>query len=829
MAGKFLVAGGEKLYVRGATYGTFARDPLGHAYPSRDVVHDDFHRMASIGLNSVRTYTVPPRWLLDEAHDAGLRVLVGIPWEQHIAFLDEPERAAGIEARVRGGVRSCAGHPALLGFALGNEIPSQVVRWTGRRRIERHIRRLYHAAKAEDPGALVTYVNYPSTEYLQLPFLDFVCFNVYLESRDTLAGYVARLHNLAGDRPLIMGELGIDSIRAGEYGQACGLESQIRTALEGGCAGGFVFSYTDEWNRGGHEIEDWAFGITTREREPKPALTTVQRAFSEVPFAADTEWPPMSVIVCAHNEERTIADCLDGLGELDYPDYEVIVVDDGSSDLTSEIASRFDVQLIRTPNQGLSRARNTGIEASRGEIIAFTDADARPDTHWLKYLAASFARSSHVGIGGPNIAPPGDGRTADCVANAPGGPIHVLLADEEAEHIPGCNMAFRRGALEAVDGFDPRFRVAGDDVDLCWRLQEQGWTLGFSPAAFVWHHPRASVRTYWRQQKGYGRAEALLEEKWPEKYNSAGHVTWGGRVYGGALSRLLAGRGRIYHGIWGAALFQTYQPANPGLLWSLASAPEWYLLLVVLTGLSLLGSVWSPLLLALPVLLLACGAVLAQAIAGAADARFTSNPRNAGERLWLSGLTALLHLLQPAARLRGRLLYGLTPWRLRTERRFTVPLPRQVFLWSETPSEPEERLELMERHLLKTRAAVLRGGPFDRWDLMVRGGGAGRVRVMACTEEHGSGRQLVRLKVWPVLSRPAMAVLALVAVLAGWATLSGAVIAALCLTLVALVTASRAQAECGGAMTAVLEAISALEQAQVIADTDKPVEIGRVA
>jgi hypothetical protein len=389
VAGKFLVAGGEKLYVRGATYGTFARDPLGHAYPSRDVVHDDFHRMASIGLNSVRTYTVPPRWLLDEAHDAGLRVLVGIPWEQHIAFLDEPERAAGIEARVRGGVRSCAGHPALLGFALGNEIPSQVVRWTGRRRIERHIRRLYHAAKAEDPGALVTYVNYPSTEYLQLPFLDFVCFNVYLESRDTLAGYVARLHNLAGDRPLIMGELGIDSIRAGEYGQACGLESQIRTALEGGCAGGFVFSYTDEWNRGGHEIEDWAFGITTREREPKPALTTVQRAFSEVPFAADTEWPPMSVIVCAHNEERTIADCLDGLGELDYPDYEVIVVDDGSSDLTSEIASRFDVQLIRTPNQGLSRARNTGIEASRGEIIAFTDADARPDTHWLKYLAAS--------------------------------------------------------------------------------------------------------------------------------------------------------------------------------------------------------------------------------------------------------------------------------------------------------------------------------------------------------------------------------------------------------------------------------------------------------
>src|SRR5207245_2021241 len=79
---------------------------------------------------------------------------------------------------------------------------------------------------------------------------------------------------------------------------------------------------------------------------------------------------------------------------------------------------------------------------------------------------------------------------------------------------------------------DPQFRVAGDDVDVCWQLQKRGWTLGFSPAAVVWHHRRDSVRAYWRQQRGYGRAEALLEAKWPEKYNSAGHLTWTGRVYG---------------------------------------------------------------------------------------------------------------------------------------------------------------------------------------------------------------------------------------------------------------------------------------------------------
>ena len=116
---------------------------------------------------------------------------------------------------------------------------------------------------------------------------------------------------------------------------------------------------------------------------------------------------------------------------------------------------------------------------------------------------------------------------AECVASSPGGPVHVLQSDQEAEHIPGCNMAFRRDCLQEIGGFDEQFRVAGDDVDVCWRIQERGWKLGFSPAAMVWHHRRNSLRTYWKQQKGYGKAEALLENKWPEKYNAAGHITWG--------------------------------------------------------------------------------------------------------------------------------------------------------------------------------------------------------------------------------------------------------------------------------------------------------------
>src|SRR5437588_7775073 len=96
------------------------------------------------------------------------------------------------------------------------EIPASIVRWHGRRKLERFLERLYRGAKAEDAQGLVTYVNYPSTEYLQLSFLDFLSFNVYLESDKCLDAYLARLHNLAGGRPLVMAELGLDSSRNGE-------------------------------------------------------------------------------------------------------------------------------------------------------------------------------------------------------------------------------------------------------------------------------------------------------------------------------------------------------------------------------------------------------------------------------------------------------------------------------------------------------------------------------------------------------------------------------------------------------------------------------------
>src|SRR5437868_2164355 len=167
--GKFLYLGDQKFYVRGVTYGTFRPDADGGEYHSPDVVERDFAQMAANGINAVRTYTVPPRWLLDTAQRHGLRVMVGLPWEQHVAFLDDN---------------------------------------------------------------------------------------------------LGRLHNLAGERPLVLAEIGLHSRRHGADAQERALPWQVRTAFASGCAGAFVFAWTDDWYRGGYDIKYWDFGLIDRARQP---------------------------------------------------------------------------------------------------------------------------------------------------------------------------------------------------------------------------------------------------------------------------------------------------------------------------------------------------------------------------------------------------------------------------------------------------------------------------------------------------------------------------------------------------------------------------------
>jgi O-antigen biosynthesis protein len=768
--GKFLQIGADRFFIKGVTYGTFAPDAQGYQFPSRERVAEDFRLMAGLGINTVRTYTAPRLDLLDEAARHDLRVIVGLPWAQHVAFLDDRGLTAGIRRDIVGQVRALGNHPAVLMMALGNEIPPGVVRWHGNLRVEGFLRGLYADAKSASPESLFTYVNFPPTEFLDLSIFDVCAFNVYLHREPELRAYLARLQHIAGHKPLLLAEAGADSIREGEDGQAAITAMHIRTAFEEGACGAVAYAWTDEWWRGGFEVDDWKFGLVDRDRRPKPAGAAVARAFADAPFApaAKAAWPRVSVVVCAYNAADTLEDCLASLDKLTYPDFEVIVVNDGSRDATGDIARRHSrVRLIEVPNAGLSAARNVGLAEATGVIVAYTDADTRVDRDWLTFLVQPFVTSDVVGSGGPNIVPKDDPPIAQCIARAPGGPTHVLLDDRIAEHVPGCNMAFRRDALLAIGGFNPIYLRAGDDVDVCWRLQARGWKIGFSAAALVWHHHRSSVKAYWRQQVGYGEGETWLMAHHPEKFLD-GHMLWHGRIYSPLpFVRSLWGT-RINAGVWGTAAFPSVYRADVHPFAFLPHSIRWQVISFVLTMAGLLVAVlrtheWASALL-LVTGLVGLAVTVAKNVAYALRSDVSSLP---GSRLWYRATVAYLHFIQPVARLRGQIRGMLSPPAvrmpaaepqtskgprpsLRESGRGLALLAGTVIedcFWSEAWTSADRVLSQLTDWLRRSRAVrsiEIDDGWSDDRDISVFIGRWGWIDVRALAEEHGGGRTLVR-------------------------------------------------------------------------------------
>ena len=356
--GKLFGRGEERLRSQGLTYGPFAPTSDGQPFPSPQRVRDDLARMQALGANSIRTYDVPPEWLLDLVDERGMTILMDIPWSTHVCFLQSRRAQAEARRNVRNAAENGRVHPSILAYNIGNEIRADIVRWHGTRPVERFLADLADVVKQADPDGLVTYASYPPTEYLDLSFLDFGTFNVYLHDRAAFREYLFRLQNLVEDRPLVLGELGLDTVRHDEAEQARMLAGHLREAKLMGLAGTYVFSWTDDWHTGGHPIEDWAFGITDADRMPKVSYSAVEHVFNTSLPTLMHETPRVSVVVCSFNGGATLDDCLRSLYALNYPDYELIVVDDGSTDDTPEILARFPgVRVAYQPHLGLSVAR----------------------------------------------------------------------------------------------------------------------------------------------------------------------------------------------------------------------------------------------------------------------------------------------------------------------------------------------------------------------------------------------------------------------------------------------------------------------------------------
>jgi hypothetical protein len=316
--------------------------------------------------------------------------------------------------------------------------------------------------------------------------------------------------------------------------------------------------------------------------------------------------------------------------------------------------------------------------------------------------------------------------------------------------------------LLQLGGFDPVYRAAGDDVDICWRFQDAGYTIGFSPAAVVWHFRRNTVKAYIGQQKGYGKAEALVYSKHPFRFNLFGQAKWLGRIYGDlSAALLLSRRPLIYSGVFGRGLFQTLYEPPSSLAAFLPLTFEWNVVAILLAAAGILMGGWAWLLIVpLVVTWVMC-------INGALKAPIDKRFRGLKARALVAFLIYVGPILRGWTRLKWRFKEMKTQEPKQAELGSTRQEPRLAlkertfFLsyWSEKSDEKEALLGALMRFLMPQKYFVVPDQGWNDWDIKVSRGLWSRALILVCSENHGGAKRLLRVRCAMRLSRLAVFVL----------------------------------------------------------------------
>ncbi|HOU36283.1 MAG TPA: glycosyltransferase [Candidatus Omnitrophota bacterium] len=227
--------------------------------------------------------------------------------------------------------------------------------------------------------------------------------------------------------------------------------------------------------------------------------------------------PLISVVICAHNAEKTLRQCIDSCLAQDRRDFEVIVVDDGSTDRTAEIARSYAprVNVISGERRGPSRARNEGIARSSGAFIAFTDSDCIVAKDWLSRLVECFDSDDIMSAGGRQLSPADETaygrRVQEFLAQA------GFLSDYARQakgvrlvtHNPTCNVMYRAELFKQMPGFLPGL-WPGEDVEFDYRVRKRGGRIVYTSKAVVFHYRPGDQAGFMRMMERYGWAQGVL-------------------------------------------------------------------------------------------------------------------------------------------------------------------------------------------------------------------------------------------------------------------------------------------------------------------------------
>ncbi len=236
--------------------------------------------------------------------------------------------------------------------------------------------------------------------------------------------------------------------------------------------------------------------------------------------------PTATVIVPAFNSQNTISLCIESLLSQDYPSHliEIIVVDDGSTDRTVEIAQKYNIKIISQKNSGPATARNAGIKEATADIVLFTDADCRPDHDWVRKMLAAFRDSEVVAVKGAYRTVQQE-VVARFVQYEYQEKYQWMSGFANIDFIDTYSAGFRKQALLDIGGYDESFRLPSvEDQELSFRLAACGYKMVFQPEATVKHLHSDSFWKYAKKKFKIGYYKAFLLGKHPNKVKGDSHT-----------------------------------------------------------------------------------------------------------------------------------------------------------------------------------------------------------------------------------------------------------------------------------------------------------------
>jgi glycosyltransferase involved in cell wall biosynthesis len=227
--------------------------------------------------------------------------------------------------------------------------------------------------------------------------------------------------------------------------------------------------------------------------------------------------PTVSIIVPVKNGEKTLKKCIDSILNLNYPNYELIIVNDGSTDNTQKILEEYKdkIKIINTQGVGPSKARNLAVKQAKGELVAFTDSDCIVDKEWLNELVKCFEIEENLaGVGGEQLSPQDESNFGKIVNNFMHsiGIIEYVKDRKEVvftQHNPTCNSVYKKEVFEKLGGFKEGL-WPGEDVEFDYRVTKAGYKLLCNPKAIVYHYRPQNIKKFIKMMYNYGKVQGIL-------------------------------------------------------------------------------------------------------------------------------------------------------------------------------------------------------------------------------------------------------------------------------------------------------------------------------